>query len=781
MRYPRLFPPSSCFLFAILVSILVRAQSGQAPVATQTNGLPIVRQPHPVVAADLQPILERAPFDLRGAFARRIAEASNADAPPTGMIPAEMGVDAGSFLQVPTYRSGGFEADSVAVADVNEDGKPDLIVANNCASSGCSNSSVSVLLGNGDGTFQAAVSYGAGGEGAQSVVVADVNGDGKPDIIVANNFSNTVSVLLGNGDGTFQAAVNHDSGGFEAVSAAVADVNGDGKPDIIVANLCASGGNCLGPPTVGVLLGRGDGTFKRALTRTLDGYLAEWVAVADVNGDGKPDIIVAIYCNSASNCDNRLVDVLLGNGDGTFRAGVTYDSGGYYPLSVAIADVNRDGTPDIIVANNCASTCNNSSVGVLLGNGDGTFQTALSYDSGGWSAASVTIGDVNGDGKPDIIVANNCANFYCSNGSVAALLGNGDGTFQAASSYDSGGWSATSVTVGDVNGDGRLDLVVADDSHHPPCPEKPLCSYGAVGVLLGNGDGTFQGPQISDTTVSSSSNPGYLTQPITFTATVTGNRGSLPRGSVTFKSQLQSTITTLGTVTLNSRGRASLSTSFDSVGVPYITAVYSGDANYDSSSSFLFQSMEKIPTTTALASNLNPSTYGQAVTFRATITHSLRGTATGTVTFAGKQKLGIATVSGGTARLTTREVPCGGPHSILAKYSGDSTFAASTSPAVEQKVTRARSATSITSSPNPSVSGQAVTFTATITSPTAAPTGTVNFKFGATELGAGTLSGSGVATFTTSTLPVGSDSVTADYDGNCFVPSTASMTQVVNP
>src|SRR5208282_4616756 len=134
---------------------------------------------------------------------------------------------------------GGYQANSVAAADVNGDGIPDLIVANACESStNCSYGGIGVLLGNGDGTFQPAVTYSSGGADATSVTVADVNQDGKPDLVVANANTGSVAVLLGNGNGTFQAAVNYGSGGQAAVSVAVADVNGDGHQDIIVANYC---------------------------------------------------------------------------------------------------------------------------------------------------------------------------------------------------------------------------------------------------------------------------------------------------------------------------------------------------------------------------------------------------------------------------------------------------------------------------------------------------------------------------------------------------------------
>jgi len=169
------------------------------------------------------------------------------------------------------------------------------------------------------------------------------------------------------------------------------------------------------------------------------GLYARSVAVADVNGDGKPDLAVANLCLTEYNCPNGLVGVLLGNGDGTFQTAVTYGSGGYYAMSVAVADVNGDGKPDLVVANNCTSgdfsngcTDPSGTVGVLLGNGDGTFQAAVTYGSGGYYSSSVAVADVNGDGKPDLVVANECADTSCTNGSVGVLLGNGDGTFQAA-------------------------------------------------------------------------------------------------------------------------------------------------------------------------------------------------------------------------------------------------------------------------------------------------------------------------------------------------------------
>jgi hypothetical protein len=179
-----------------------------------------------------------------------------------------------------------------------------------------------VLLGNGDGTFQSATSYNSGGAGPYSLVVADLNGDRKPDLVVANSDSNTVSVLLGNGDGTFQAAISYASGGSSDRSVAVADVNGDGKPDILVANACAVSDCASG--VVGVLLGKGDGTFEAAVTYQSGGFAAQWVAVTDVNADGRPDLLIA-NCGptGATFCGSGVVGVLLNNTPDTTPPGIT--------------------------------------------------------------------------------------------------------------------------------------------------------------------------------------------------------------------------------------------------------------------------------------------------------------------------------------------------------------------------------------------------------------------------------------------------------------------------
>jgi len=491
--------PFSLF-FAILLSIFVLVQPRRTSSATQSNELTAAQEQKSEMAANSSPMQQGEHFARHGARASKATARQREASPMAGSL----------FANAVAYDSGGLGAGSVAVADVNGDGKPDLVVANACGnSSNCPNGgTVGVLLGNGDGTFQAAVAYGTGGSGATSVAVADVNGDGKPDLLVANGCASssncntgTVGVLLGNGDGTFQKAVAYGSGGYDATSVAVADVNGDGKPDLVVTDYCSSGNNQTGcasgsASVVGVLLGNGDGTFRAVVTYGLGSNVTmpSSVAIADVNGDGKPDLLVASYEEDAigmcdpSSCSGT-VSVLLGNGDGTFQAAVVYGSGQQWATSVAVGDVNGDGKPDLVVANYCEAFgyCGfDGYVGVLLGNGNGTFQNAVTYDAGAYATLSVALGDVNGDGKPDVLAASSMStsNFGSSPGTVGVFLGNGDGTLEPAVQYGSGGYNATSIAVADVNGDGRPDVVVANGCNNGSNQGCPSGSSGVVGVLL---------------------------------------------------------------------------------------------------------------------------------------------------------------------------------------------------------------------------------------------------------------------------------------------------------
>jgi hypothetical protein len=350
------------------------------------------------------------------------------------------------------------------VADFNGDGIPDLAVAN------LDSNNVSVLLGNGDGTFQTARNFSAG-SGPFSVAVGDFTGNGVSDLAVANAGSDTVSVLLGNGNGTFQTARSFSTGGAGPRSVAVGDFNGDGFLDLVVAGYgvyCNDFGDCHNfDETVRVLLGNGDGTFQAARSFAA-GPTPRSVAVGEFDGDGRLDLAVANY-------GSNTVSVLLGNGDGTFQAARSFATGSG-PNSVAAGDFNGDGLLDLAVANN-GHYGQNSTVSVLLSNGDGSFQAARNFNAG-TAPSSAAVADFNGDGIPDLAVANQASD------NVSVLLGNGDGSFQTSRNFPTGP-GPRSVAVGDFNGDGRLDLAVANAGTYPTY-------QGSVSVLVGNGDGSFQ-------------------------------------------------------------------------------------------------------------------------------------------------------------------------------------------------------------------------------------------------------------------------------------------------
>ena len=654
------------------------------------------------------------------------------------------------FLPAVTYRSGWQFAFSVVVADVNSDGKPDAVVANS------NSNTLGVLLGNGNGTFKAPATYGSGGSAGsitESVVVADVNGDGRPDLVAATG--SAVGVLLGNGDGTFQVAVRYGSGGMEAVSVAVADVNGDAKLDIVVANESTN--------TLGVLLGNGDGTFQPAVPYGSGSHsFTYFLVIADVNGDGKPDLVVADECTDHPTCNSGAVGVLLGNGDGTFQAATIYPSGGVGSISgarsVAVADVNGDGRPDVLVANYFSGT-----VGVLLGNGDGTFQAPVDYNVGFTPVRSVAVADVDGDGLPDLLVSGDIHIGAVQQGEVGYLLGNGDGTFQPVVTYSSGGNAAISVTAADVNGDGQPDLLAANGEGN------------SVGVLLHR---PIKAATV--TTLVSSLNPSFVGQAVTFTATVSSSAGTPPNGeTITFKNGSA----VLGTAPL-SGGMASLTTSSLPAGIFGITANYPGDSNFAASTSpglrQVVNSTTKSATATTLLSSLNPSIYGQKVTWTATVTTSGSVPPTGNIKFTwGIYSIGTAALNASGIATLTKSNLNADTYPLTAVYVGDPNNLGSTSAVLNQVVLPTTSSATLTSSPNPSMQGQPVTFTATIKSPTVTPTGPVTFAVGTTVLGTAQLSG-GKAKFTTSTLALGSTKITATYHGDSNIAkSSASVTQIV--
>lgn len=373
-----------------------------------------------------------------------------------------------SFNSAASYAVGA-NPQAVVTGYFNNDTVLDLAVANN------SDSTVSVLLGNANGTFNGAVNY-ATGSGPLSVAVGDLNSDGNPDLATAN--AADVSVLLGNGDGTFGTPIKIDFTGLGSnpSSVAVGDFNGDGKMDLgVTSNVYIPGyygpgywggyyGNYYYPGTwypgynegrASLLLGNGSGGFSEPNTTSLSYGSHVSAAVADFNGDAIDDFATA-------NSESGTVSVLLGDPSGYLQSPNDF-AAGYYPYAVTVADVDGDLDADLVTANFAGND-----VGVLLGNGAGGFGAPNNYAAGEYPF-SIVVGDFTHDGKLDIATANVNAN------QVSVLYGVGDGTFGPTVTAATG-TNPWGLAAGDFNHDGWLDAATAN--------------YGGndVSVLLNNQD-----------------------------------------------------------------------------------------------------------------------------------------------------------------------------------------------------------------------------------------------------------------------------------------------------
>jgi len=338
---------------------------------------------------------------------------------------------------------GGWGGWSACAADLNRDGKTDVVVTVSALGSW----GICVLMGNGDGTFQAGL-FTPLPLAPSCVALDDFNCDGKLDLAVSAMSDwaipmpgfGEVYLLLGNGDGTFQSPTAYTAGHY-CSSLAVADLDGDGKLDIVVTSQATVVGLYYEGSVV-ILLGNGDGTFRKGGESSV-GINPQAVYVNDLNSDGKQDLVVA-------NSWDGTITVLLGNGDGTFLPGFSYATGGG-ATSIIGADFNRDGAYDLAVLN-----FNSADVAIFLGRGDGTFLDRINYPGGLNNCFSITAADFNRDGKSDLALAD------LSGARVRVLTGNGDGTFQNAESVALNG-GVQCVVAADVNCDGRCDLIASAD------------------------------------------------------------------------------------------------------------------------------------------------------------------------------------------------------------------------------------------------------------------------------------------------------------------------------
>jgi len=712
-----------------------------------------------------------------------------------------------TFVQNQPFAIGGPSANnrSVAIASAYLDADNNLdvvtgdsvITATQQDKNPPDSSTITVLLGKGDGSFKPQVNYpGCTIGSAVQILLADFNRDGHTDIALGcsdrknanlNNGNGGTNgglvIILGNGDGTFKPPTLYPTG--DVASIAMGDFNGDGVLDIVLTDNAQQ--------NVIFFNGNGNGTFTQQATSISTIAAAHGVVVADFNGDGIDDVAYAV------GAANRLSDlyVAIGNGDGTFQVPST-------PAATQIGeflttgDTNADNKADIVAATitlpgpypNPTNPNIGNSLFVLIGNGNGTFQTPVAYLSD--IPSDPHLADVNGDGIPDIIAG----------GSTGALVyqGNGDGTFwtypvAALPSQEPviGGFSLTyAVNAGDYNNDGNADLI-GTDADTPRAAvtlsqveqSSSASALTSVGVFpLGSGvhnvDARYSGDSVYvgslsnvvhltaapvDTalTLTASPNSSILTgQPVTLTAVLSPYTVGPPT-TTTNGDQVNffSGATLLGSGTLSS-GVAVLTTTALVTGVDSLTAVFPGDSNYNPSTS---NTVTATVSNIALSSSANPSIYKQSVTFTAT----LPATKSGIVNFFdGATNIGSGVINGTSAIFTTSALSVGS-HNITAQVNSDS------SAVLVQVVNKANSTVTVVTS-GPSTYGDPVTITATVP---AGVTGTITFTSGGLTLGSGTIS-SGTVSITTSALLPPSDVITATYSGDAnYNSATGTVTQTV--
>ncbi len=672
----------------------------------------------------------------------------------------------GTFSSALTTRTSE-ETGRTAVADFNGDGKPDLV------STGEPQPTLS--LGKGDGTFSAPVPIlGAPFAYNQPILVADFNGDGKPDLLSADSSSNHY-LMLGRGDGSFGTAIatsglpaaltpSSSTVSYTAGYALTADMNGDGKADLFFFDTDPQS------PTYRLVsaLSAGDGTFRTVSTSypapVYVSGIFYYTPAAAVLGDfaHRGQLDAAYYINEK-------IYVAHGHGDGSFDAALTVlatptvaGAQPVYQQAMQVGDFDGDGKLDLAFLSwytpggTYFYQTGPSCVFIYYGNGDGTFQSPVQAGCFVHAYSDFRVADINGDGRPDIILqtASSLNEFV-----VGTITNLGGRLFGPEVNYTAGSLSGD-FYVADFNGDGRPDLLFGNQRYE--------AGYGAdsVTVLLNNG------PQTATGILTSSPDPSYIGQSFTLTAALTPPvPGTVYTGTITFYVDGNS----IGVVPLSGNTATITNPLALGAGTHQLLAIWSGDV-YNAALTFgASHTVLQLPLQVALTCSPDPSIAGKTVTLAAQLTATPPpGLAVssapfmGTLSFyEGATLLGQQQVAGAGFSLNTTTLTVG-THSIMASYAADSVYA-SGSGSCSEVVTALPTVSALSVSPTSTTFGSPVKLTATVSPATppgaGTPTGTVSFYNGSSSLVAATLV-NGVASTTLSTLPSGTYALTCTYNGS---------------
>lgn len=578
------------------------------------------------------------------------------------------------------------ETDQTVFADFNGDGVPDMVIEDGL---------LNVWLGKGDGTFSVPTAqYIVDGGPFQDLAVYDFNGDGKTDVAQLGGDYKQLSFFSGNGDGTFHGATVLSSttdslpSATENTLGTVVDLNGDGNSDVVLIDTSDPSGNIA--LATGLSDGKGNFTYKSALSPSLLTTLAYIEPIAaDFNNDGKQDVVLA-------NIDGTLT-VAISNGDGTLKTpvAVPLPALGCEVSYIATADVNGDGNTDIVIPYEGDITCGGAGdtppgYFVALGNGNGTFATPA-FTPYGTQLYSATIADMNGDGKLDLILDD--APFVGGTFSIYLLNGNGDGTFGAGTTVLTN-QLISQVSVADYNQDGKPDLILFNEGD-----QNLQDPYPTAGILLlpGNGDGSFgSGPLLAAGNF-------FLNGSV-----LDVNGDGIPDIAAPLWSPAGPPNTYYGFSTLLGTGGGGfappvnalqyldgelpLPGNFFSDNAPdFVVATAAGTALY------LGQGGSAI----SLTASANSVAQGQSVTFTATVAATMSGrpAPTGTVSFFdGSALLGSIALNSGSATFIASALGTGS-HSVTAVYAGDGNFNVNTSSAVSVTVTAVNPGITVAANP----------------------------------------------------------------------------------